>query len=272
MKSRSVFSLVLVLSFLLVGCRGVGPVTPPPDDGDPIAIATADPNPQTVGEYMYFDASASHDTDEGGDEIVKWEWDWDGDGVYNHEDEDAFAAHFYAEAGAYSVQLRVTDNEGATDTLDEPLEIVIEDTPKQGWARTWGGIYRDGGYGVAADESGNIYVTGEFGGTVDFDPGPGIDEHSSNGDDDIFLTKFDSYGTFQWARTWGGPDYWDNLNNMDKDLDKGSGVAVDGSGNVYVTGSFAGTVDFDPGPGIDKHSFNGSHDAFLSKFPPDGNW
>jgi hypothetical protein len=39
-----------------------------------------------------------------------------------------------------------------------------------------------------------------------------------------------------------------------------------------VTGNFYGTVDFDPGWGIDNHTSNGDDDVFLSKFPPDGNW
>ena len=133
------------------------------------------------------------------------------------------------------------------------------------WARTWGGSDIDWSTGVAVDGSGNAYVTGQFMGTsVDFDPDPtAVDPHSSNGHEDIFLSKFDSSGTCQWARTWGGSG-----------TDEGRGVAVDGSGNVYVTGCFNGTsVDFNPDPiAEDLHSSNGYGDIFLSKFPPDGNW
>jgi len=130
------------------------------------------------------------------------------------------------------------------------------------WARTWGGTgYSDRGYGVAVSGTGSVYATGSFENTVDFDPGPEVEEHTSNGGYDVFLSKFDSEGEFQWARTWGGPVG-----------DGSQGVAVDGSGSVYVTGSFSDTVDFDPGPGVDEHTSNGNSDAFLSKFPPDGNW
>ncbi len=128
-----------------------------------------------------------------------------------------------------------------------------------GWALTWGGTESDRGYGVAIDGSGNVYVTGRFEDAVDFDPGPGIDEHTSNGNRDIFLSKFTSIGVFQWVRTWGGPGY-----------DEGSGVAIDGSGNAYVTGNFRVTVDFDPGPGVDEHTSNGNDDIFLSKFNSSG--
>ena len=127
------------------------------------------------------------------------------------------------------------------------------------WARTWGGSSYDSGDGVAVDGSGNVYVTGYFYGTADFDPDGG-DPHTANGYDDVFLSKFDSSGNFEWARTWGGSSY-----------DYGNGVAVDGSGNVYVTGRFSGTVDFDPDGG-DPHTGNGYYAAFLSKFDSSGNF
>jgi len=129
------------------------------------------------------------------------------------------------------------------------------------WARTWGGIYYDTGQGIAIDGSGNAYITGRFEDAIDFDPGPGVDEHTAKGHLDTFLSKFDLSGEFQWARTWGGDD-----------MVEGNAVATDGSGNAYVTGDFSGGVDFDPGLGVDMHTSNGYSDAFLNKFPPDGNW
>jgi len=130
------------------------------------------------------------------------------------------------------------------------------------WARTWGGLYNDCGR-VTTDGSGDVYLTGYFyGSNVDFDPGTGTDNHSSNGQDDVFLSKFDSDGNFKWAHTWGGTDY-----------DSGGGVATDGSGNIYVTGSFrSSNVDFDPGPGTDYHSPTGSSDVLLSRFDSAGNF
>ncbi len=129
------------------------------------------------------------------------------------------------------------------------------------WASTWGGFFDDRGYAVTIDGSGNAYITGYFYGIVDFDPGTGVDEHSSLGKNDIFLSKFDSNGEFQWAHTLGG--YFN---------DAGIEVAIDGRGNAYVTGRFNGTVDFNPGPGVDEHTSNGNYDIFLSKFSTDGNW
>ena len=126
------------------------------------------------------------------------------------------------------------------------------------WARTWGG---GGGISVGIDPLGNAYVAGIFGGTVDFDPGSGVDDHTSNGGDDAFLSKLDSSGNFLGARTWGGAD--DDL---------AYSVAIDALGNAYVTGCFMETADFDPGSGADEHTSNGFSDAFLSKLDPSGDF
>jgi len=134
------------------------------------------------------------------------------------------------------------------------------------WARTWGGDRYDDGPGVAVDGAGHVYVAGMFQDTVDFDPGPGVDPHSAQGhygvagDYATFLSKFDTDGNFLWARTWGGSGW-----------DIGENAAVDGAGNVFITGYFEGTDDFDPGEGTDSRESKGSYDAFLSKFDSAGN-
>ncbi len=130
------------------------------------------------------------------------------------------------------------------------------------WARTWGGIGYDGGFGVALDKNADVFVTGYFNDTVDFDPGSGVENHDGYG---AFLSKFDPSGNFMWARTWAGCE--------------GYSVAADKTANVYVTGIFASpdppgdpNVDFDPGAGVDNHISNGSEDAFLSYFDSSGNF
>ncbi|MFH1676518.1 MAG: hypothetical protein ABIC40_05785 [bacterium] len=131
------------------------------------------------------------------------------------------------------------------------------------WAKTWGGEEFDFGLGVVVDGSSDIYITGAFSGSsaVDFDPGTGEDFHTSNGSYDIYLSKFDSSGSFIWAKTWGA-----NL------IDLGATVTVDDSGIVCMTGYYYGTVDFDPSAGEDFHTSNGYSDIFLSRFLPDGSW
>jgi hypothetical protein len=128
------------------------------------------------------------------------------------------------------------------------------------WVRTWGGATGyDYGIAVAVHDSGAVYISGDFGGTINFDPGTGEEFHTSNGYNDCFVSKFNTSGDFFWARTWGGTD-----------SDHSDDVAVSTSQSAYVTGYFIGPVDFDPGPGEDWHY--GNLDVFLCKIPPDGNW
>ena len=225
----------------------------------PTAVAEASHVSAYVGETIQFDGSGSHDNDCDGQSIVLWEWDWENDGEFDAGGQSA--THSYGEPGMAYIQLRVTDDEGGTDMLDEPLAILIAPAPpKGGWARTWGGGGKDYGRAVAVDGIGSAYVAGSFNSTVDFDPGPGESWHSTGGDSDAFLSKLNTSGEFQWARTWGG-----------EERDVGYGMAVDGSGGVYVAGEFeSATLDFDPGPGSDQHTSNGMTDAFLSKFDSNG--
>ena len=126
------------------------------------------------------------------------------------------------------------------------------------------GISSDQGQSTAVDASGNVYVTGNFQGTVDFDPGPGNAIHTSNGSRDIFVQKLDASGNFLWATTFG--DEWE---------DYGQSISVDALGNVYTAGYFAGTIDADSGPGTTNLTqfLGGSvnYDVFIQKLDSDGN-
>ncbi len=131
--------------------------------------------------------------------------------------------------------------------------------PERGWARTFGGIMYDDGYGAAIDASDYIYVTGSFRTACDFDPSGDIEFHVSEGWYDPYVCKYDQAGNYLWAKTWGG--------DM---TDWGLGIAADSTGSVYVCGAYDDTVDFDPGPGVVEHTTVGRKDAFVSKFNGDG--
>ena len=123
----------------------------------------------------------------------------------------------------------------------------------------------ESGRAIAVDSSGNVYTTGWYNGTTDFDPGPGTFELTSSGgefDEDIFVSKLDSSGNFVWAKSMGGTSLFD----------QGSGIVVDASGNVYVTGSFFDTADFDPDPGTTVNLTSaGGWDIFVCKLDTSGN-
>ena len=129
------------------------------------------------------------------------------------------------------------------------------------WAKRMGGTSNDSGNGIAVDGSGNVYTTGSFAGTVDFDPGAGTASLISAGSSDIFVSKLDASGNYVWVKRMGG--------TLD---DHSVSIAVDGSGNVYTTGFFGGTVDFDPSAGTDSLISAGSVDIFVSKLDASGNF
>ena len=129
------------------------------------------------------------------------------------------------------------------------------------WAKKIGGTGTDAGNGIALDSSNNVYITGYFNDTVDFDPGAGTANLVSAGLKDIFVLKLDSSGDFVWAKSTG------TANN-----DYGSAITTDSSGNVYTTGLFVGTADFDPGAGTTNISSGASEGVFIQKLDIDGNF
>jgi gliding motility-associated-like protein len=116
---------------------------------------------------------------------------------------------------------------------------------------------------VAVDKQNNVYVTGNFQGTVDFDPSSGVKNLTSAGSDDIFIGKYKQDGTLIWAESIGDVGY-----------DASVGLAVDKDGNISIVGNtFSPHLDVDPGPGIDTISnpFN-QNDLFLIHLDTNGNF
>jgi hypothetical protein len=111
------------------------------------------------------------------------------------------------------------------------------------WSTFMGSSGWDNGPGIAIDTAGNSYITGQSDSTW----GTPIDPFA--GGSDVFATKLDSFGVRQWNTFLGSST-----------LDEGGGMAMDGSGFVYVTGSSAATW----GTPVNAHA--GSHDAFVAKF------
>lgn len=144
-------------------------------------------------------------------------------------------------------------------------DLLIEKLDSAGnyvWAKH---ISLPGGGGMqslAIDSLSNIYFTGDFLGTADFDPGPNVYNLTYNGGNgDVFIEKLDSAGNFQWAKQVGGSsDDW------------GQGIAIDLWGNVAVTGYFGDTVDFDPGPGVYNLTSNSTRSIFTLKLRNNGDF
>ena len=122
------------------------------------------------------------------------------------------------------------------------------------WVVTVGGTDDDFGYGIDVDPNGFIYAVGSFRETVDFDPGTGVLNLSSEGRDDIFILKLTPGGELNLARRIGGSS-----------VDEANDIALDSQGDMYITGRFTSTVDFDPGAGTENRSAGSRPDAFILK-------
>jgi len=113
---------------------------------------------------------------------------------------------------------------------------------------------------VSTDPLGNVIVTGTFGDSIDFDMGSSSYYLSSPGNEDAFVLKLDNNGNFIWADKFGGPS---NDNCFQS--------SIDTIGNIYITGSFSDSADFDPGPLTNYLFSNGQVDAFICKLDLGGN-
>jgi hypothetical protein len=197
--------------------------------------------------------------------------------------------------------------------------------PDISWYGQMGGTLSEIGRDIVTDNAGNIYLTGSYSGTVDFDPSTGVSNLTAVGANDIFIVKMDSSGVLIWVKSIGGSNNdmcWglttDNNNNVlltgqfvgtadfdpstnnfnltaqgadificklsyDGDFvwakkiggisgDVGNSIICDSSNNVYVTGSFLSTVDFDPGGGTANITSYGATDCFVLRLDSLGNF
>jgi hypothetical protein len=131
--------------------------------------------------------------------------------------------------------------------------VKLNNSGSWGAPKRCGGSGNDISYGIDSDSSGNFYVTGTFQGTASF----GTYSLTSNGNDDIFVTKLDGNCNHLWAKQAGGTGN-----------DSGYSIASAINGNSYVTGCFNGTATF----GTTQLSSIGSSDIYVAKLGSNGNW
>jgi len=130
------------------------------------------------------------------------------------------------------------------------------------WAFKLGGVMQEQVLDVTTDRSGNVYVAGYYDGTVDFDPDPVKTAlRTSVKSWDIFAARYTPAGALVWVKTAGGEG--DPGGSSASDV--GQGIAVDTGYNVYVTGYYQGTVDFDPGPDTAAFTTAGRTDVYIWK-------
>lgn len=130
------------------------------------------------------------------------------------------------------------------------------------WVNDIGGTGDSKATNIAADNNGNIYVSGYIRGTVTFNlKQGGTQKLTSNGDADIYIAKYDiATGNYIWAISMGGSG-----------IDLTNSMTVDNAGNVLITGQFQSLVNFNP-KGNFTLSSNGSDDIFIAKYTQNGDF
>lgn len=129
------------------------------------------------------------------------------------------------------------------------------------WAKSMGGTQNDEAFSLNIDAFGDLLIVGYFEGIADFDPGVTEFNLTSDGDKDVFIVKLSSNGNLLWASAIGG-NLWDAAR----------GIVSDGAGNVLISGNFQGTADFDPSNGIFNVTSNSIGDSFILKLDVAGNF
>ncbi len=135
------------------------------------------------------------------------------------------------------------DNDVFIAQLDEDGNVL--------WAKSAGGDFDEASLDIAADASGNLYITGHFFGQANF----GNEAIVSTGNNDIFIAKYNADGSFAWTKKAGGIGD-----------DSGRGIGVDKDGNVYITGVFEDTASFDGWQVVSR----GDKDVFAAQYGQDG--
>jgi hypothetical protein len=136
---------------------------------------------------------------------------------------------------------------------------------KYGWTHRIGGAGDDYGKSVKVDANGNIYITGNFSAALNFAGDWGGSANANAGVcTNTFIMKINADGSYGWTKQLGN----DTVNCA------GQAIAVDGNGNVYVTGSFSDIIDFAADfSGSDiKTNLAGSSDIFITKILSDGTY
>jgi hypothetical protein len=128
------------------------------------------------------------------------------------------------------------------------------------WVNSFGSVGWDAGYAVQTDAAGNIYATGRFENTVDFDSGSGMNEITTVGEQDIYLLKLNADGSTAWANGFGStsPEW-------------GQSIDLDNNSNIYLTGFYQSTIDFNPGAAQNNLTSAGGEDVFICKYDLNGN-
>jgi Secretion system C-terminal sorting domain len=138
--------------------------------------------------------------------------------------------------------------------------LKLNSTGDYAWAHKFGSSLPDEGTATCFDPNGNVFVTGFFQETVDFNPGNAANNFDATSYD-IFILKLDASGNYVWNYDLGS-----------NPAEQGRAIQCDASGNVYTSGSYASTLDFNLGAGSEVMNASGVADIYLLKLTNSGDF
>jgi hypothetical protein len=179
-------------------------------------------------------------------------------------------------AGYYNNKFQDVDPSAAVHYLEDPtcpsfscsadFVLKLDSAGNFVWAKTMRSLSGSGGpelNDVAVDKAGNVYGTGYYYDSLDFDPGPGIVRLNTGGSfySNAYIFKWNNAGNYVWANQLTGA-----LQEQPKAIETSQ------SAHLIVAGAFAGAVDFDPGPGVASLATGGDNDMFVLELDTAGNF
>jgi hypothetical protein len=172
------------------------------------------------------------------------------------ENHNVFVTGAFAQTSDFNpgAETHTLINKGKTDAFIAKYDAA----GKYIWAKGYGSTGSETGRTIEIQEN-TLYVGGIFSGIMDADPTSEVREFSSKGQTDFYLSKFDTDGNFTWSNAFGDVDY-----------DYIQSISIDTEKNVFLTGSFRGTIDADPTSDIKVLTSNGNSDILIAKYTPEG--
>lgn len=231
----------------------------------------ADFDPDPVNEYILFSTNGGASTDGfllklDTDGIFVWVKTFASTGLVQLSDMEFDTNEDILIAGRFRNTVDLDPNAGVeeftSNGLDDVFMAKLSSTGDFIWGQSFGGTGNDG-VGVIKNLPSGVYLGGNFNGTVDLDPSTGDNTFTSLGSTDAFLSKFDTDGVYELSYVLGG-----EATDAEIFYDLREGY----NGNLFTTGQFNGTTDFDNSAAEAITTSNGNSDNFLLEITTSGTY
>ncbi len=142
--------------------------------------------------------------------------------------------------------------------LQDAYVLKLKPNGDYDWSFQFGASGSDRCHAITTDADGNLYITGQFSGTTDFDPSMNVANETTLSNTDMFLASIDTGKVYNWSQSMGGA----TGGTFGKDID------ILGNGNILLGGEFSGTTEFNPGGTSFSETSSGHYDAFFGEYNP----